>query len=527
MAARILITDPAFQVEPWSAGQPVLRAYYEFGQSEAVGPGQIPKLRTSRLATITPSLTRTFDRSYIWNRDAQARQKYQVDTNAQGFDPAVQGPQYDKGFCSMLGVIQRAEQLYPNDYNIIIKGGRGQTDIESFFEDAGDGQNNLFHTLLNEVILPGNQAVQDLAAELGATIEAVFVYWQQGETQPTGTYSTYAAAQTKFLVDELKPRLLWSPGTKFVIGDTVMAPAINAIKRSWVAGRTDAVSVSMERMIHLDVDDDDIHWDAKSTFNNGFISIPEAIGWIPTTSKLFMRLRPAHAGNSGGLLLDESGWYNDLGAKSGEEGVLAVNPATNRTGLTVGSAHIAKLTPVLRRGVQRMENVPKRVHFVAQQPATGTALRYVFSNLGLLDVLPGFGQGIVALDGTYVGGQRDASAPCVISAVQSTVSGTATTTVYFNGTAVGSKAMPFNRLEGNTGQGFALLSPPTNQYDDQAALPGDWVMGLDAYVGEISGGALAAEIAAIKTEFSIGGTTPPPAPSGYQATYTDTVPADA
>lgn len=511
-------------LEAWAAAPPVLRAYYEFGQSEAVGPGQIPKLRNSRLATITPSLTRTFERSYIWNRDAQARQPYQVDTNAQGFDPVVQGAQYDKGFCSMLGVIQRAEQLYPNDYNIIIKGGRGQTDIESFFEDAGDGQNNLFHTLLNEVILPGNQAIRDLAAELGATIEIVFVYWQQGETQPVGTYSSYAASQTKFLVDELKPRLLWSPATKFVIGDTVMAPAINTIKRNWVASRTDAVSVGMERMIHLDVDGDDIHWDAKSTFNNGFISIPEAIGWIPTTSKLFMRLRPAHAGSAGGLLLDESGWYNDLGAKSGEEGVLATNPATNMVGLTVGSAHIAKLTPVLRRGVQRMENVPKRVHFVVQQPATGSTLRYLFSNLGLLDVLPGLAQGIVALDGTYVGGQQDASAPCIISAVQSATSGT--TSIYFNGMTVGSKAMPCYRLEGNTGQGFALLSPPTNQYDSQASQPGDWIMGLDAYVGEVSSSALAAEITALKGEFAIGGATPP-SPKGYQATYTDTVPADA
>lgn len=501
---------------------PKIRVMHTYGQSLIPGTGPVEDLDTTTLADVTPSLKREFQKGYIWNRPVQDLQKYQASVNAQGFDPTGQGKIC---FGSEIGMFQRMEELYPNDIFVVLKGGKANESIESLM--AGGGT---FEAVRDEVWTPGWAAVMVLAQQVGATqVISMGLHFNQAQTQLDSTIDTYYANQDTLLKQQLRPCFYGAAqgvddsNFKFLVADIVKKPNFTAVKHQWVADNsTIAVSVEAWRLVHRD---DDVHLTGISHFTDGYNSIFKALGLV-TLSNLFMRLRPARAGNAGNLARDFSGWHNALIAKAGEEAVLATNPKTGLVGFTVSASHIAKLTPRTAGGVQRMENVPKRTHFAVEQGSTGALIEYLFCNLGKGDLLPGFNQGIVALDGTYIGGPQDLSTPGVISVVQGTVGGTPTSTVLLNGNAVGSKAAPFYRLEGEA-NGFALLSPPTNNFDDQAAKPGAWVLGMDSYVGEATATVVGQEINALAADTNISGTATPPAPKGYQATYTDTVPADA
>lgn len=500
-----------------------IRVYQTYGQSLIPGTGAIEDLDTTTLADVTPSLKREFQKGYIWNRAAQQLQKYQASVNAQGFDPTAQGKVC---FGSELGLLQRMEELFPNDICVVLKGGKANESIESLM--AGNG---IFEAVRDEVWTPGWPAVMALAQQVGATqVINMGLIFNQAQTQLDNTIGTYYANQDTLLKQQLRPCFYGAAqgvddsNFKYIISDTVKKLNFNAVKRQWVADNS-AIAVSVEawRFVHRD---DDVHLTAAAHVNDGYIAIPKALGLITNVPNLFLRLRPARAGNTDSLCRDFSGWHNALVAKAGEEALRSINPTTGLVGFTVSASHIAKITPRTAGGVQRMENVPKRVHFAVQQGSTGALIQYLFCNLGSGDLLPGYNQGIVVVDGTFLGGPQDLSAPGIVSLVQRTTAGTPTTTVLLNGMLVGSKAAPFYRLEG-TGNAFALFSPPTNQYDDQAALPGAWILGMDAYVGEASTTVVRQEISALAAELNIGGTVTPPPVAGYQSTYTDTVPAAA
>jgi hypothetical protein len=486
-------------------GAPVIRVFHTYGQSLITGTGELDELDNTTLADVTPSLKREYQKGYIWNRSTQQLEKYQASVNAQGFDPTGQGKTC---FCSMLGMYQRMEELFPNDIFVVLKGGKANERIESLM--AGGG--GVFEATRDEVWGPGWPAIMTLAQQVGASqVINMGLHFNQAQTQPDNTIDQYYANQETLLKQQLRP-MFYSAAQgvddsnfKYAISDIIRKPNFTTVKRQWVADNpTVAVSVEAWRLVHRS---DDIHLTGVSHVNDGYNSLPAALGLV-TISDLFLSLQPDQAGSTGSLARDFSGWHNDFIAKAGEEAVLATNTNSNKIGFTVSASHITKFTARTPAGIQRMENVPKRIHFVVQQPSTA-GLEFMFCNLGVSDLTPGYTQAIATLDKTFAGGQRDTSKPCVISFVQSTINSTPTTTLFFNGENVAAPALPFFRLEGN--DSIAFFSPPTNQYDSQAAKPGAWLLQSDAHIGEVAPSIVAQEIAALAAKHNVTGVvTPPP-----------------
>jgi hypothetical protein len=97
--------------------------------------------------------------------------------------------------------------------------------------------------------------------------------------------------------------------------------------------------------------------------------------------------------------------------------------------------------------------------------------------------------------------------------------------VYRNGKVVATGTTTMSRIEGLSGQ-FALLGPPTNQYDNQSAKPGAFLQALVWRIG-VNAGLRGQEIAELSARYSIGSTPVTPTPTPGSGTVTDLEPTGA
>lgn len=224
-------------------------------------------LFTGNQSSITPSLTREFQRVMIWNPTASAWKKLQV--GAAGFNGLGGGNElgqqggehpgsYEDGFGSEIGIAQRWERdnmgiLY------IIKPALGGTSIDRWQKVSGD----LYNSRLVAHITNAKAA---LTAQ-GLTPDIKTFYWMQGESD-AGQPQTYQSKLTTFMND-VKADFL-QPATKILIGGLLPNngfDGVNAAQQAYVAATPNAYWLDSISYSHIP--NDSVHIDGRSILTIG------------------------------------------------------------------------------------------------------------------------------------------------------------------------------------------------------------------------------------------------------------------
>lgn len=246
------------------------------GQSNAQGLAWRSDLWTGAYSTITPSLTREFQRVYIWNPTASAWQKLQVGQPA-GFGQALaagtgggnelgqQGAEhpagYQDGFGPEIGLAQRWEQENATGNLYIIKGAKGGTVIINWLKATG----TLYNQYLTDYITPA-------IAALTVTPVRVGFVWMQGESDGATSTADYQTRLTTLMGDVLTDFL--SVSTLKIIGKARNQAAIATAQQNYVNGDANARFINTTPYTMLS---DNLHYAAGGMLQFGGADIYNAI----------------------------------------------------------------------------------------------------------------------------------------------------------------------------------------------------------------------------------------------------------